>query len=152
ETGREAKSEPYDLTIGKPEPLVPRDRRLEVAERMNADGTIRRPLDRAELAAAVERLAAGGVSSIAVMFLHAYANPGHEAEAVRLIAELHPQIFTTASHEVAPEIREFERASTTVANAYIKPLAHQYLGRMARQLGGAPGPARRRRPRSRGRA
>jgi len=74
------------------------------------------------------------VGSIAVMFLHAYANASHEAEAIRLIAERHPDIFTTASHEVAPEIREFERASTTVANAYIKPLAHQYLGRMARQL------------------
>jgi len=134
EIGRERKFELYDLNIAKPEPLVPRNRRLEVGERMNADGTVRRPLDRGELAAAVERLAAGGVSSIGVMFLHAYANPSHEAEAMRLIAEVHPEIFTTASHEVAPEIREFERASTTVANAYIKPLAHQYLGRMARQL------------------
>src|SRR5215471_15365950 len=133
EIGRERKFELYDLNIAKPEPLVPRNRRLEVAERMSADGSVRRPLDRAELAGAVERLAGGGVSSIAVMFLHAYANPSHEAEAVRLIAEVHPEIFTTASHEVAPEIREFERASTTVANAYIKPLAHQYLGRMAAQ-------------------
>src|SRR5499425_127843 len=141
EIGRERKFELYDLNIAKPEPLVPRNRRLEVAERMSADGSVRRPLDRAELAGAVERLAGGGASSIAVMFLHAYANPSHEAEAVRLIAELHPEIFTTASHEVAPEIREFERASTTVANAYIKPLAHQYLGRMARQLGDARIPA-----------
>ena len=141
EIGRERKFELYDLNIAKPEPLVPRNRRLEVAERMSADGSVRRPLDRAELAGAVERLAAGGASSIAVMFLHAYANPGHEAQAVRLIAERHPEIFTTASHEVAPEIREFERASTTVANAYIKPLAHQYLGRMARQLGDARIPA-----------
>jgi N-methylhydantoinase A len=134
EIGRERKFELYDLNIAKPEPLVPRDLRLEVTERTGADGRVRRPLDRGELAAAVDRLAAAGVSSIAVMFLHAYANPSHEAEAVRLIAERHPEIFTTASHEVAPEIREFERASTTVANAYIKPLAHQYLGRLARQL------------------
>src|SRR6516225_6829447 len=134
EIGRERKFELYDLNIAKPEPLVARDRRLEVSERMNADGSVRRPLDRDQLVAAVARLVSGGVGSIAVMFLHAYANPSHEAEAVRLIAERHPEIFTTASHEVAPEIREFERASTTVANAYIKPLAHQYLGRMARRL------------------
>src|SRR5437660_183913 len=134
EIGRERKFELYDLNIAKPEPLVPRNLRLEVSERINADGTIRRPLARRQLVAAVERLANGGVGSLAVMFLHAYANSSHEAEAVRLIAERHPEIFTTASHEVAPEIREFERASTTVANAYIKPLAHQYLGRMARQL------------------
>ena len=101
---------------------------------MRADGRVHQPLDRDQLAKAVERLVAGGVASIAVTFLHAYANPRHEAEAVRLIAERHPDVFTTASHEVAPEIREFERVSTTVANAYIKPLAHQYLGRMARQL------------------
>jgi N-methylhydantoinase A len=142
EIGRERKFELYDLTIAKPEPLVPRNRRLEVAERVGADGGVRRPLDRDRLLAAVERLVAGGAASIAVVFLHAYANPRHEAEAVRLIAERHPDVFTTASHEVAPEIREFERASTTVANAYIKPLAYQYLGRTARQLGdqGIPAP------------
>jgi N-methylhydantoinase A len=141
EIGRERKFELYDLNIARPEPLVPRNRRLEVAERVRADGRVHQPLDRDQLANAVERLVAGGVGSIAVTFLHAYANPRHEAEAVRLIAERHPDIFTTASHEVAPEIREFERASTTVANAYIKPLAHQYLGRMARQLADAKIPA-----------
>src|SRR5262247_2409323 len=141
EIGRERKFELYDLNIARPEPLVPRNRRLEVAERVRADGRVHRPLDRDQLASAVERLVAGGVASIAVTFLHAYANPRHEAEAVRLIAEHHPDVFTTASHEVAPEIREFERASTTVANAYIKPLAHQYLGRMARQVADAKIPA-----------
>ena len=134
EIGRERKFELYDLNIAKPEPLVPRNLRLEVAERVKADGSVRQPLDRAQLLGCVDRLVAGGVGSIAVVFLHAYANPRHEAEAVGLIAERYPEIYTTASHEVAPEIREFERASTTVANAYIKPLAHQYLGRMARQL------------------
>src|SRR5207245_9649806 len=103
EIGRERKFELYDLNIAKPEPLVPRNLRLEVRERINADGTIRRPLDRDQLVAAVERLASGGVGSLAVMFLHAYANSSHEAEAVRLIAERHPEFFTTASHEVSPE-------------------------------------------------
>jgi N-methylhydantoinase A len=134
EIGRERKYELYDLNIARPEPLVPRDRRLEVAERVTADGSVRQPLDRDQLLDAVARLLDGGVTSIAVVFLHAYANPRHEADAARLIADHHPDVFVTASHEVAPEIREFERASTTVANAYIKPLAHQYLGRMARQL------------------
>src|SRR2546426_10710948 len=141
EIGRERKFELYDLNIAKPEPLVPRNLRLEVAERVKADGSVRQPLDRAQLLGCVDRLVAGGVGSIAVVFLHAYANPRHEAEAVGLIAERYPEIYTTASHEVAPEIREFERASTTVANAYIKPLAHQYLGRMARQLAEARIPA-----------
>jgi len=134
EIGRERKFELYDLNIAKPEPLVPRNLRREVVERVKADGSVRQPLHREQLLASVERLAAAGVASIAVVFLHAYANPRHEAEAVQLIAERQPKVFVTASHEVAPEIREFERASTTVANAYIKPLAHQYLGRMARQL------------------
>src|SRR5881409_1879138 len=134
EIGRERKFELYDLNIAKPEPLVPRNLRREVAERVKADGSVRQPRDREQLLASVERLAAAGVASIAVVFLHAYANPRHEAEAVQLIAERQPKVFVTASHEVGPEIREFERASTTVANAYIKPLAHQYLGRMARQL------------------
>jgi len=134
EIGRERKFELYDLNIAKPEPLVPRNLRLEVDERLKADGSVRQALDRTQLLACIEHLVTGGVRSIAVVFLHAYANPRHEAEALRLIAEHYPQLYTSASHEVAPEIREFERASTTVANAYIKPLAHQYLGRMAREL------------------
>jgi N-methylhydantoinase A len=134
EIGRERKFELYDLNIAKPEPLVPRDLRLEVAERTRADGSVARKLTAAEVARCAERLAARGVTSIAVVFLHAYANGQHEAEAARLIARRHPRIAVTTSHEVAPEIREFERTSTTVANAYIKPLAQQYLDSMARRL------------------
>jgi N-methylhydantoinase A len=82
------------------------------------------------------------VTSIAVVFLHAYANPRHEAEAARRIARRHPTLAVTTSHEVAPEIREYERASTTVANAYIKPLARQYLAAMAERVAdlGIPAP------------
>src|SRR5262245_28424204 len=135
EIGRERKYELYDLHITKPEPLVPRNLRLEVAERTLADGSIARRLAPREVAARAAALARAGVSAIAVVFLHAYANPRHEAEAVRLITRRHPDIAVTASHEVAPEIREYERASTTVANAYIKPLAQRYLELMARRLG-----------------
>jgi N-methylhydantoinase A len=142
EIQRERKFELYDLAIARPEPLVPRDRRLEVDERVKADGSVRRPLDRAQVEARARQLVEAGVTSIAIVFLHAYANPSHEAEAARIVAERHPAIAVTASHEVASEIREYERASTAVANAYIKPLAARYLALMARRLAelGLPAP------------
>ncbi len=142
EIGRERKFELYDLNIVKPEPLVPRDRRLEVAERTRADGSIMKTLDARQLTAQARRLAEVGVTSIAIVFLHAYANPRHEAQAAALLARRHPKIAVTTSHEVAPEIREYERASTTVANAYVKPLARQYLTAMAGRVAelGIPAP------------
>jgi N-methylhydantoinase A len=142
EIGRERKYELYDLAIAKPEPLVPRHLRLEVAERTRADGRIARRLDARMLAARADALAKAGVEAIAVVFLHAYANPRHETEAAGLIAKRHPGIAVTTSHEVAPEIREYERASTTAANAYIKPLAQRYLALMARRVAelGIPAP------------
>ncbi|MGH7367746.1 MAG: hydantoinase/oxoprolinase family protein, partial [Candidatus Rokuibacteriota bacterium] len=142
EIGRERKYELYDLAIAKPEPLVPRHLRLEAAERTRADGRIARRLDTRMLAARAAALARAGVEAIAVVFLHAYANPRHEAEAARLITKRHPGIAVTTSHEVAPEIREYERASTTAANAYIKPLAQRYLALMARRVSelGIPAP------------
>ncbi|MGH7390591.1 MAG: hydantoinase/oxoprolinase family protein [Candidatus Rokuibacteriota bacterium] len=141
EIGRERKFELYDLNIVKPEPLVPRHLRLEVAERTRADGSIARRLDVRQVTARARQLVDAGATSIAVVFLHAYANPRHEAEAARAIARHHPGIAVTASHEVAPEIREYERASTAVANAYIKPLARLYLESMARRVAGLGVPA-----------
>ena len=134
EIGRERKFELYDLNIAKPEPLVPRDLRLEVAERTRADGSVARKLAPADVARCAQRLAARGVTSVAIVFLHAYANPAHERAAAAIVARRHPGMVVTTSHEVAPEIREYERASTTVANAYIKPLAHQYLDALAKRL------------------
>ena len=157
EIGRERKYELYDLAITKPEPLVPRNLRLEVPERTLADGSVRRRLDARALEGRARDLVKAGVTSIAVVFLHAYANPRHEREAARLIAKRHRGVAVTTSHEVAPEIREFERASTAVANAYIKPLAHRYLELMARRVadlgipGSAPPHALERRPHPRGR-
>ena len=142
EIGRERKYELYDLAIAKPEPLVPRELRLEATERTRADGTIARRLDTRGLAARADRLARAGAEAIAVVFLHAYANPRHETQAAKLIARRHPTIAVTTSHEVAPEIREYERVSTTAANAYIMPLAQRYLALMARRLEdlGSPAP------------
>lgn len=134
EIGRERKYDLYDLNIARPEPLLPRHLRLEVAERTKADGSVARRLDRKQVAARAAELVKAGVTSIAVVFLHAYANPRHEADAARIIGKRFPRVAVTASHEVAPEIREYERASTTVVNAYMKPLAHRYLDVMARGL------------------
>src|SRR5262249_29863049 len=112
EIGRERKFELYDLAIAKPEPLVPRHLCLEVTERIKSDGGVKRPIDLQELTARAAELAAAGVTSVAVVFLHSYANPAHEAAALRTIAAHHPTLYLTASHEVAAEIREYERAST----------------------------------------
>ncbi len=141
EIGRERKYELYDINIERPSPLVPRHLRLEVPERMSADGSVRKPLDARALIARAADLARAGVASVAIVFLHAYANPRHEAEAARLVGAQFPDIHVSTSHEVAPEIREFERASTTVANAFIKPLAQRYLALMAERLAGQGIPA-----------
>ena len=135
EIGRERKYELYDLAIAKPEPLVPRHLRLEVAERVLVDGRVRTPLDEAAVLVAADRLVAAGVTSLAIAFLHAYANPLHEQRAVALVRARHPRLEISASSDVAPEIREYERTSTTVANAYIKPLAERYLSTLARRIG-----------------
>lgn len=127
EIGRERKFELYDIFIEMPKALVPRVLRAEVAERMTPRGEVERALDERSLLAAVEGLLAQGVSSIAISFLHSYANPAHEAQAAAFIRSTYPQVSVTTSYEVAPEIREYERTSTTVANAYVKPLAHSYL-------------------------
>jgi N-methylhydantoinase A len=141
EIGRERKYELYDIFIEAPAPLVSRDLRMEVPERIKADGSVHRPLDRAALEDRVRQLIAAGVESIAIVFLHAYANPAHEAEAAAIVAEAARGVSVTASHEIVRELREFERASTAVANAYVKPLAHRYLDRMADELTGLGIPA-----------
>jgi N-methylhydantoinase A len=126
----------YDLDFERPAPLVPRRWRREVDERMNARGEIVRPLDRASAVAAIDRLVADGVEAIAICLLHAYANPAHEQALGALVRERAPGVALALSAEILPEIREFERASTTVANAYVMPLMDRYLGRLATDLAG----------------
>jgi len=125
----------YDLQVEKPPPLAPRDLRLEVAERVRFDGSVARPLDEAAVRAAARRLRAAGVQSVAVCFLFAHLAPAHEAAALRILAEELPDAFLCASHEVAPEYREFERFSTTVVNAALGPVMRAYLHRLAPRLG-----------------
>jgi len=129
--------EMYTLNYQRTEPLVPRRLRLEVEERMGPDGAVWRPLDDATIAAAAERLAASGVEAVAVCLLHAYANPAHEqrvADALR--ARLGSEVFLTCSSDLLPVIREYERTSTTVINAYLGPVVRGYLGRLADHLRG----------------
>jgi 5-oxoprolinase (ATP-hydrolysing) len=134
EIRRENKYELYDLRLELPRPLVPRSLCAEVPERMSAEGEPLLSLDTQKLNFQIDGLVAQGVESVAIVFLHSYRNPAHEQAAMQLIAKRHPKLFVSASHEVAPEIREFERASTTVANAFVQPLAALYLERLAAEI------------------
>jgi len=134
EIAREKKYNLYDIKIRKPEPLVPRNLRQEARERVTAKGVIKKTLDIESLKAAAAELVNNGVTSIAVVFLHAYSNSSNEKKAIEFLADNYAHVSLTASSDVAPEIREYERASTTVANAYIKPLAAGYLDSMANKI------------------
>ncbi len=136
EMGTEMRYDTYDLNIEKPEPLVGRDLRLEVEERIGADGAVVRPLDPASLEPAAQALRAAGVRSVAVCLLHAYKNPAHELALRDWLATALPGCSVSISSEVAPEIREYQRASTTLANAYVQPIAERYLGRLVEDLRG----------------
>jgi N-methylhydantoinase A len=141
EIGRERKYELYDLFLEMPKPLVPRPWRREVPERLNADGSIETPLDIEAVLAEVGELAAAGVTSLAICFLHAYANPVHERAAAAAITARFPALSLSLSCDVAPEIREYPRMTTTVANAYVRPIAEIYLDRLeaALKASGVPG-------------
>ncbi|UUX96155.1 hydantoinase/oxoprolinase family protein [Aquabacterium sp. J223] len=134
EMGTESRFDQYDLSMEKPAPLVPRRLRLPVRERMAADGQVLLPLDEAAVRAAAEAFRADGVRSVAVAFLHSYANPAHEQRAGALLREALPDVSVSLSCEVSPEMREYERFSTTAANAYVQPIVASYLGRLEAQL------------------
>lgn len=136
EIGRERKYELYDLFIEMPRPLVPRAWRREVAERLAPDGSVEQALDADALLREAEALVADGVESLAVVFLHAYANPVHERRAAEVLARRFPGLSVSLSSDIAPEIREYPRASTTVANAYVRPLAERYLDTLEARLRG----------------
>jgi N-methylhydantoinase A len=142
EIGRERKYELYDIKIIKPAPLVPRHLRLEIPERMLVDGRVHTALEEGHVLAATERLLAEGVDSLAIVFLHSYINPAHEQRCLEIIARRFPHLALSASIDIAPEIREYERTSTTVINAYIKPLAERYLSSLSAQIAscGIPAP------------
>ena len=134
EIGRQKRPDLYDLQADKPPTLVTRDLRLEVPERVHHDGTVETPLDVEAVRAAVRRLKAEEVKAVAVCFLYGFVRPDHENEAMRIIAEEFPEAFACASHQVAPEFREFERLSTAVVNAYLGPVMQGYITRLAARV------------------
>ena len=127
----ERRYDQYDLYIEKPDTLVPRERVATVAERVSATGQVLDPLDRDSVHRAVDALVAGGVESIAVCLLHSYVNPAHEQAVGAAVERRAPGVAVSLSSEVSPEVREFDRLCTTVANAYVKPLMAGYLGNLA---------------------
>ena len=134
EMGREMRYDLYDLALEKPEPLVPRPRRHAVTERLSAQGDILRPLDEGEVIAAAQALKAQGVEAVAVCLLHAYLDPTHERRIGAMLEQELPGIPVTLSSDVAPEIREYERANTACVNAYVLPLMDRYLARLEQEL------------------
>ncbi len=134
--GRGNRPEIYNFLYRGPQPLVPRHLRREVPERLAADGSILTRLDLDAVDRESDVLVSHGVEAIAICFLHAYANPTHEAAAAERIRERHPAVTVTASHEIATEWREYERTSTTVLNAFVQPLFAGYVARLQAGLAG----------------
>jgi N-methylhydantoinase A len=137
EIGRGNRPEGYNLFFKRPVPLVPRDLRLEVDERLYATGEVFKPLDEESANATIGALKAASVESIAVCLLHAYANAAHEQRIGELLRQQFPQAYVSLSHEILREFREYERTSTTVLNSYVGPLVSRYLVSLERMLGDA---------------
>lgn len=134
ELGRRTRPQAYGMS-GTFRPVIPRDLRFEVEERMLADGTIHIPLDEAGIESAARALLAAGCESVVVHFLHAYANPAHEKRAGEIIASLWPNDHITLAHEILSEAREFERGVTAAVNASVRPLIERYVEHLASALG-----------------
>ena len=132
--GYESRYDQYDIMIEKPTALVPRERRLVVPERVDVHGRVLKPLDEAAVEAVAGELARLEIESVAIGFLHSYANPTHERRAREIIAAALPEVSITLSSEACPEVREYERFCTTAANAYVQPLMSSYLGRLRTRL------------------
>ncbi len=134
EIGREYRYDIYDIFITVPEPLVPRNLRVGVSERVDYLGNILTPLDLDEVATQVEQLVAAGCQSVAVCFLQSFTNPAHERAVGDFIRQKYPQLYVSLSVDVMPEIREYERTSATVMNAYVQPITDQYLSNLRNRL------------------
>ena len=130
----ESRFDQYDLNLVVPPPLLARNHRYTLRERMDAQGRVVTDLDLPQLKALGKTLKTAGYQSIAIGFLHAYANPAHEQQAAEILRQALPDAQFSLSCEVSPQLREYERFSTTVANAYIKPLMKSYLSRLQGRL------------------
>lgn len=134
EIGREWRYDLYDLNIAMPSPLVPRERRFEVTERVDASGAVAEPLDEADVALVAEAIKASGVNAVAVALLHSYRNAVHEQRVGALLGAALPGVHISLSSDVSPELGEYERSSTVVANAYVLPIFAEYVERLATAL------------------
>ncbi|WP_424975375.1 hydantoinase/oxoprolinase family protein [Dinoroseobacter sp. S124A] len=132
----ESRFEQYDLNLTLPEPLLPRQMRFTVPGRVDAKGQILVDLDRRDVEAVVDKIAEAGFTSVAVGLIHSYLNPTHELLVREVLAERLPEVAISISSEVSPQMREYERFNTVVANAYIKPLMASYLGRLEDRMRG----------------
>lgn len=131
EIGRQKRPDLYDLSLAKPKTLVPREARFEVKERLLHTGEVAVPLDEDAVRTAARQMQDAGVEAVAICFLYAFLNPEHERIAKLIVAEEMPEAFLCASHEIAPEFREFERLSTATVNAYLGPIMHRYISRLS---------------------
>jgi len=131
------KPERYNLRMSAPAPLVERSMRVAVRERLRDDGRVETPLDEESLRQAVETIRQSGAESVAICFLHSWRNPEHERQAAQAVRQALPDAYVTLSSEVLPQIKEFERFSTTAINAYVGPLVSHYLDRLGGRLAGA---------------
>jgi N-methylhydantoinase A/oxoprolinase/acetone carboxylase beta subunit len=134
EIGREIRYAPYDIFAEFPQPLIPRRFRIEVDERVRSDGSVLKALDPEDARKAVRALLNMGIESIAVCLLNSFENPAHEQTILEIIEKEAPGISTSISYHVLPQIKEYERTSTTVTNAYVKPLTGRYLSKLADRL------------------
>ena len=132
--GTESRYDQYDLTIERPPPLVPRSLRFTVPERVDVHGKMRLALDEDAVVARIAALRDASIEAVAICFLHSYVNPAHEQRAGAILKAAMPELSITLSSEVCPEIREYERTSTAVVNAYVQPLMDGYLARMGDAL------------------
>ena len=130
----ESRFEQYDLNLTLPEPLLPRNFRYTIKERMQADGQVLKPLHHSDIETLIDEIKAAGFESVAVGLLHSYVNDAHERLIAEVLAERMPQAMVSLSSQVSPQMREYERFNTTIANAYIKPLMKSYLDRLKGRL------------------
>ena len=142
EIAYEHRFEQYDLYMERPKPLVPRPHRFVVPERMASDGSVLKQLDEDAVLMLAAELRRAAIESVAVCYLHSYVNPDHERRTRDLLSNVMPGLSITLSSDVCPEIREYDRMSTTAANAYIQPLMAGYLQRLSKEVKalGIPGP------------
>jgi len=134
EIGRVNRPEAYNLFFQKHKPLIDRELRFDIRERCDASGRVLIPLDEQQVLDTVAEAVKKGVTAIAILFLHSYRNPAHEKRAKEIVEKAYPDLFVTASHELSQEYREYERTSTTAANAYVGPRVRRYLGEMDHHL------------------